>query len=149
MNTRKIGILALGLLAAGALPATRASAAPYIYAVTVTTNFGTSFNDCFVFKGPNLFIQGLDPTAPLVTTSAPTKPKYYYTTVASDKLLSDTGGVNFAFAGYKTGTSTSGSVEAIGADSSRDSYTVSGTAVSACPTSDTVSTAKKWFRTTK
>jgi hypothetical protein len=126
----KIGIAAAGL--AAALPLANASATQYIYAVTVTTNYGPQFNDCFSFKGAYLYIAGLAPR-PLITTAAPTTPKTYYTSVATIPFV-DLVGVNFAFAGSKTGNSQSGTMTAVGASSQRGSYIVTGTAVPSCPT---------------
>jgi hypothetical protein len=131
MKITKIAIVTAAL-AAGTLPAANASAGTYVYDVTVTTSFGTQFNDCFTFKGARLFIAGLS-NLPLITAAAPTKPHVYYTSVATLPLISQLG-TNYAFSGVKTGDSQSGTLTAVGSSSNRDSYTVAGTAVSSCST---------------
>lgn len=142
MHKIKIGLCAAAL-AGAVIPLSAASAAPRIYAVTVTTNFGTQFTDCFTFKGAYLYIAGLAPK-PLVTTVAPTTPKYYYTAVAGLPLVQYLNN-NFAFSGFKTGDSQTGTLSAVGADAVRDSYAVSGTAVPSCPT-QAKSSVNNWIR---
>ena len=140
MNKIKIGVFAAGL-ASGILPLAGACAAPSTYAVTVTNNQGSTFSDCFTFKGAYLFVAGLS-TKALITTAAPTTPKYYYTATATLPLVQDFG-ATIAFSGFKTGNSTTGSLSAIGATSDRFSFTVSGTAVPSC-TADARVNANYW-----
>ncbi len=115
-------------LVTGVVASTQASAAPFIYDVTVKTNFGTKFTDCFTFEGGTLTVAGL---GKLKYTAAPSMPKFYYTAVTSLKSAESLG-ATFAFAGFKKGTATSGELHAVGADEAHDSYKVTGVAVPAC-----------------
>ena len=108
--------------------ATAAHAATYIYDVRVKTSFNTKFEDCFTFEGGKLTVAGL---GTFVFTAAPTMPKHFYSAVATFDTINNTG-ANFAFAGDKSGTATSGKLHAVGSDSAHDSYVVEGTAVPAC-----------------
>ena len=129
MNGLKLSAAALGVFATCVAAQASAAPAPYIYAVTVRTNFGTKFSDCFTFNGWRLTVAGLPGL--LITSPAPTTPRYYYTAVPTDKLVAAYGGA-IAFAGFKTGTQTSGGFSAVGSDVFKDSYTVHGTAVPSC-----------------
>ena len=140
----KIGNITLLLAAAaGASVATASKAEPYIYAVTVHSNHSTAFTDCFTFDHGVLAIQSLG-NAQFPYTPAPTRPKYYYIAVSSPEATQVIG-ANLAFSGYKVGTSTSGSVQAVGADTLHNSYVVTGTAVPACPPQPEVAGHSTWF----
>jgi len=142
MNVTKAGIFALALAGSAVLPNAGASARTFVYAVTVTTNFGTQFNDCFSFNAGTLVVGGL-PGA-LVTTAAPLKPKAYYTAVANNALIKGYG-VAIAFSGEKIGNDKSGSMEAIGADAGGDSYVVTGPLVTSC-SADAPKQGNNWNR---
>ena len=120
-----------GVLLAGSMgAATQAMAKPFIYDVTVTTSFGTKFKDCFTFEGGNLTVASL---GTLKYKAAPTITKFYYTAVIT---LADANSIGYtiAFAGFHKGTSSDGSLHAVGDNSYRNSYKIEGTAVSACGT---------------
>ena len=86
---------AVGVFAAGA-----SQAATYTYKVSVKTNFGTRFNDCFTFDKGVLTVAGL---GVLDYTAAPTTPVHYYTAVTPIKQ-SENLGFSVAFAGFKPET---------------------------------------------
>ena len=109
-----------------------ASPKKYIYSVTVHTNFGTTFQDCFSFSKTILTISGL---GKLVYTAAPSMPAKYYTAVTSVAEANSLG-ASFAFSGFKKGNAEQGQLYAVGADEFHDSYRITGTAVPACPPSD-------------
>ena len=138
---RKIRLAAIVLAAAcGTVSAGAANAATYVYKVTVKSNYGPRFQSCFTFDKGVLTVAGL---GMLDYTAAPTDPSHYYTAVFSLKQAESLG-INYAFAGFKTGNATVGKVHAVGADNHHDSYVIEGEAVAACPSSDSAGGASPW-----
>jgi hypothetical protein len=135
MKNTKSGLLAAAVVVAGAFPIGNAMAAKY-YSVSVITNFGTSFTDCWTFKGG--FKGGttvVNDLGTLIYTPAPAaEAKDYYTAVASASLYSDYGG-SIAFSGLYMGMPGAITWTAVGADYSHDSYYLTATQVSTCATS--------------
>ena len=117
-----------GAMLTGLASAASAAAPVYTYDVTVKTSFGTKFKDCFVFQDHSLQVGGY---GMLVFTAAPTITKFYYTAV-SPIASAQQAGMAIAFAGFKKGTQTDGTLHAVGSDELKDSYTVEGKAVAAC-----------------
>ena len=118
-----------GAMLTGLAGAASAAAPIYTYDVTVKTSFGTKFKDCFVFQGGNLQVGGY---GMLTYAAAPTITKFYYTAV-SPIASAQQAGFAIAFAGFKKGTQMDGTIRAVGSDEMKDSYTVEGKTVAACP----------------
>jgi hypothetical protein len=141
MISRKAGLCIVTALAA-ALPVAHASAAG-VYAVTITTNFGTQFNDCFTFYGSvtkgTLVTASFGPSYPLIYTAAPAPATKYINAVASDALFQAYGG-SISFSGDRMGFQGSRSFVAVGSDAYHDSYFLSATQVSSCSVEAPVST---------
>ncbi len=117
-----------GAMLTGLAGAASAAAPVYIYDVTVKTNFGTKFKDCFTFQGGNLTVGGY---GMLTYAAAPSVTKFYYTAV-SPIASAQQAGFAIAFAGYKKGTQADGILRAVGSDEQKNSYVVEGKAVPAC-----------------
>jgi hypothetical protein len=136
MKNTKSAVLAAAVVLGAALPITNAMAAKF-YAVTVTTNFGTQFSDCWTFKGG--FKGGtaiVDDLGTLIYTPAPfAEAKDYYTAVASASLYNNYGG-SIAFSGLYMGMPGAITWNAVGADYAHDAYYLTATQVSTCETSN-------------
>ena len=142
----KFGLAALIAATVGSTcVATASKAETFIYAVSVKTNFGTRFNDCFTFDKGTLIVGGL---GKLTYTAAPTDPVHFYTAVMGLQQASELG-ANFAFAGFKTGTPKVGKLHAVGADNHRDAYVVEGNAVASCPATDNASAGSHYMSQAK
>jgi hypothetical protein len=134
MKNTKPGLLAsiACIAAAAALPVAGAHASK-LYSVVVTTNFGTTFDDCYTFKGG--FKGGTLTSAligQLIYTPAPrAEAKDYYTAVATASLVSSYGG-SIAFSGYEMGMPGAISFVSVGADYAGDSYYLVGTETTSC-----------------
>jgi hypothetical protein len=136
MKNTKSGLLAAAVFVAAAFPITNAMAAKF-YSVTVITNFGTTFSDCWTFKGG--FKGGtavVSDLGTLIYTPAPAaEAKDYYTAVASASLYNDYGG-SIAFSGLYMGMPGAITWTSVGSDFAHDAYYLTATQTTTCAVSE-------------